>query len=145
MVALLVGAVPVASGLLIVMVGFLGLRERLTRNRFFGVRTAATLRSEEAFRTGNRVAGLPAMVGGLVGVAGGVAAYLIPGTAGLVTGSAIGMIGMLALTFAAGTLGHRAALVVAVSRPTTPAGCGGCACGNCGQSVGPDVRGVSGQ
>jgi hypothetical protein len=138
-VAYLVGAVPVAAGLLIAIVGFLGLRERLARNRFFGVRTSATLCSEQAFRVGNRVAGRPAMMGGLVGIVGGSAGYLMPGTGGLLTGAMIGLVGMLAVTLAAGVLGHRAALVAAEPEPAVPAGCGGCACGNCGRSVGANV------
>jgi hypothetical protein len=137
-VASLLGAVPLAAGLLIAMVGFLGMRERLARNRFFGVRTSATLRSDRAFRVGNRVAGRPAMVGGLIGIAGGSAGYLMPGTGGLLTGATIGLMGMLAVTIAAGVLGHRAALVTAEPEPATPAGCGGCAC-SCGRSVGANV------
>ena len=128
---LLLAAVPVLAGLLIAAVGFLGLRERLPRNRFFGVRTAASLRDEDTFRLANRVAGLPALVGGLIGMVAGVIALLMPSTGGLVTAALIGLAGMLAISVAGGALGHRAALAMPEPKAEVPAGCGGCMCGNC--------------
>ena len=128
---LLLTAVPVLAGLLIAAVGLLGLRERLPRNRFFGVRTTATLRDDGTFRLANRVAGLPTLVGGLVGIVAGVAALLMPNTAGLLACVLLGLAGMLAITVAAGALGHRAALVLPEPAPGVPPRCAGCACGNC--------------
>jgi hypothetical protein len=127
----LVSLVPLLGGLLVAVVGFLGLTESLPRNRFGGVRTSATMRDDEAFRVGNKVAGLPTMVGGLVGVLGGGVAFLMPGTGGLLASVIIGVTGMLAITFAAGVLGHRAAASLPDPKPAPPAGCGGCACGAC--------------
>lgn len=128
---LVLAAVPVLAGLLIAAIGLLGLRERLPRNRFFGVRTAATLRGDDTFRLANRVAGLPTLVGGLVGIVAGLAGVLMPGTAGLVACVLLGLAGMLAITIAAGALGHRAALALPEPAPELPPGCAGCACGNC--------------
>ena len=143
---LLLAAVPVLAGLLIAVIGYLGLRERLPRNRFFGVRTAASLRDDETFRLANRVAGLPTMVGGLVGIVAGLAGLLMPGTGGLVAAVIIGLVGLLAITVAGGALGHRAALTMPEPARGVPAGCGGCACGNCfTSSVGTDVAGVGGE
>lgn len=124
--------VPVAAGSLIAVVGFLGLTGRLPRNRFGGVRTAETMRSDEAFRVANKVAGLPTLIGGLVGVLAGVAGFLMPGTGGVLTSVVIGVVGMLAITFAGGLLGHRAAAAVPDPEPELPAGCKGCQCGTCG-------------
>ena len=128
---LALAAVPALAGLLFTVVGLLGFRERLPRNRFFGVRTAATLRGDEAFRLANKVAGLPILAGGLVGVVAAGAALILPGTGGVLVGVLIGTAGMLAITFGAGVLGHRAALALPDPVRQVPAGCGGCACGNC--------------
>lgn len=128
---LVLAAVPVLAGLLIAAVGLLGLRERLPRNRFFGVRTTATLRDDATFRLANRVAGLPTLVGGLVGILAGAAGLLMPNTAGLLACVLIGLAGLLAITVAAGALGHRAALALPEPAPGVPPQCAGCACGNC--------------
>lgn len=137
--------VPILAGLVIATVGYLGLRERLPRNRFFGVRTPAALRDEHTFRLANRVAGLPTMVAGLTGILTGTAAALLPNPAALAV-LIIGLLGLIAITIAGGILGHRAALALPEHAPEPPAGCGGCACGNCfKQSVGSDVAGVGGE
>lgn len=121
--------VSVVCGLAFAVLGFLGMSERLPRNRFGGVRTSATMRSDETFRVGNKVAGLPLMVAGLVGVLGGGAAFLMPSRAGSIAAVAIGLLGMFVIVAGGGLLGHRAAEQV---REPVPAGCGGCACGGGG-------------
>ena len=117
------------TGLAVGITGYLGWQGRLTRNRYFGVRTAASLRSDEAFGLANRVAGLPIAVAGLVGLVGGVAAFAVPTLTGTVVVAGIGVVGMAALALAGGVLGHRAAETVPAA---APAGCGGCACGSGG-------------
>lgn len=134
----------IAAGLLIASVGLLGLLERLRPNRFFGVRTAASLRSAETFRVANKVAGLPALVGGLVGIVAGLAGYLVPATGARIVSVIIGLVGMLAITAGAGTLGNRAALAVPepTREPCKPCDCGG-TCFK--KSVGANVAGVGGE
>lgn len=131
--------VLVVVGVVIGLIGLLGWFERLPPNRFAGVRTAATLRSERAFRVANKVAGLP------MAVAGGVAVGC--GALGLAAGpvfSFIGLAGLAGITIAGGVLGNRAAEAVA-AEPGLPAGCQGCQCGGCDLakaargSVGTDV------
>ena len=124
---------PVVIGLLIAIVGFLGVTERLPRNRFGGVRTEATMRSDETFRVANKVAGLPLLVAGLVGVLGGVAGFLMPTAAGTLVAAVIGFVGLLVIATGGGVLGHRAAAAVPVEqpKPEVPAGCAGCQCGTC--------------
>jgi hypothetical protein len=145
----LVALVPLVVGVGIGVVGLLGWLERLPRNRFGGVRTPATLRSDEAFRVANKVAGLPVTVAGLVGVAGGALGLF----AGLIV-AIVGFVGMVAIAVAGGVLGHRAAESVPEPAPELPAGCKGCACGGCDLaaaaatakgSVGADVAGVRGE
>lgn len=142
----LVAFVPLVVGLVVAAVGLLGFLERLPRNRFGGVRTPATLRDDETFRVGNKVAGLPIAVGGLVGVIGGGVALLTTGTTAIVV-AVLAMLGSLVIAAAGGVLGHRAAEAVPAPEPELPAGCAGCQCGGCGitKSVGANVAGVGGQ
>ncbi|MBC6449197.1 SdpI family protein [Actinokineospora xionganensis] len=128
----LVPLVPLIAGLPLLAVGFLGLTERLPRNRFGGVRTPASLRDDETFRLANKVAGLPTIVAGLIGVVGGTVGLLMPSPAGALTVAIIATVGLLAITVAAGVLGHRAAAAMPEPAPEVPAGCAGCQCGGCG-------------
>jgi hypothetical protein len=141
-----VAFVPLIVGLVVAVVGLLGLLERLPRNRFGGVRTPATLRDDETFRIGNKVAGLPIAVGGAVGAGGGAVALLLTGAATVVV-AVIALLGMLVIAAAGGVLGHRAAEAVPEPAPELPAGCAGCQCGGCdiAKSVGANVARVSGE
>lgn len=125
---------PVVLGILGVglgLIGFSGLRGTLTRNRYVGVRTAASMRDDEAFLLANRVAGLPYLVAGAVAVVSGVAGILVQDTA--ITVLVVGALGTAAITVAGGLMGHRAA--EAMPAPEAPKGCGGCACGGGGCST----------
>lgn len=128
-----VSLLPVLLGVLVAWGGVLGLRRKPTRGRGAGVRTEATLRSDEAFRVANRVAGVPTLVGGLIGILGGVAALFMPSTGGLVIAAVVALLGMFALTAGGGVLGHRAAAAIPApepeGEPCSPcAGCDGAAC-----------------
>ncbi len=96
----------VAGGALIT-VGLLGWRRRLPRNRFAGVRTPATLRSEAAFIAANRVAAPPVLAAGAVCAAGGTLAFGTGGPALVVIVGVAGT-GAIGLLLAGGLLGHRA-------------------------------------
>jgi len=141
----ILASVLAAIGAVVAVLGLLGLLERLPVNRFAGVRTAATMRDAETFKVGNKVAGLPVLVAGAVGVLGGVLAIALP-VGGLVAGL-LGLAGMIAIASAGGLLGHKAALAVPEPEPELPAGCAGCACGNCGVKalVKSDVSRVRGE
>ncbi|WP_410587480.1 SdpI family protein [Amycolatopsis sp. lyj-23] len=130
-----IALVPVVLGLLVGFGGFLGFRERLTREGGTGVRTEAALRSEEAFKLANRVAGLPTMAGGAIAVLTGLAGLAMPTTGGLVSAAIAGVLAMLVLVMGGGVLGNRAALTVPAPAPAAPAGCSGCACGAGGCGV----------
>lgn len=125
--------IPVALGILVGWGGLLGWRGALSRDRGAGVRTPATLRSDEAFRVANRVAGLPTMIAGVVGLAAGGAALAMPDALGTIVAVVVGVVGMFVLVAGGGLLGHRAA--EAVPAPPAPVGCGGCACGGGGCGV----------
>ncbi|WIY04472.1 SdpI family protein [Amycolatopsis mongoliensis] len=130
-----IALVPVVLGLLVGFGGFLGFRERLTREGGTGVRTQAALRSEEAFKLANRVAGLPTMAGGAISVLTGLAGLAMPTTGGLISAALAGVLAMLLLVMGGGVLGNRAALTVPAPAPAAPAGCSGCACGAGGCGV----------
>ncbi|MGW3964261.1 SdpI family protein [Amycolatopsis sp. NPDC005003] len=130
-----IALVPVVLGLLVGFGGFLGFRERLTREGGTGVRTEAALRSEEAFKLANRVAGLPTMAGGAIAVLTGLAGLAMPTTGGLVSAAVAGVLAMVLLVMGGGVLGNRAALSVPAPAPAAPAGCSGCACGAGGCGV----------
>ena len=113
--ALAVGGVAVA-----------GLIGKLPRNRWAGVRTPDTLRSEESFALANKVAG-PTMTAaaGLL-VIGGIAAL----TMSVAMGLGIALVAVVAALFTAGTggaIGARAAAAM-----PEPSGCGNDC--NCGQA-----------
>ncbi|GAA0612789.1 hypothetical protein GCM10010174_33020 [Kutzneria viridogrisea] len=123
-----VSGVVALVGAALVVVGFLGLRGGLKRNRFLGVRTPAALASEEAFLLANQVAGLPVLVGGAVGVLGSAAAIALGGS---LLPLLIGLVGMAVIVLAGAGLGARAAAAMPEPEPALPAGCSGCACGGC--------------
>ena len=123
----LLGVVLLAAGAGLLVVGLLGWRRRLPRNRFVGIRTPATLRSEAAFSAANRVAAPSVLAAGAVCAAGGA---LTLGTGGpalavIVTITGTGVVGLL---LTAGMLGHRVAATVPLPGPLPSGGCAGCTC-----------------
>lgn len=119
-------ALGVAQG----WIGARGLRGTLPRGRGAGVRTAASMRSNEAFTLANRVAGMPVMLGGLIAAFGGVLQFFLPDTTGTVVVAVIAAAGMVGISVAGGVRGHRAASELPGPEPL--AGCGGCMCGGGG-------------
>jgi hypothetical protein len=128
-VRLVVGSLLVLAGLALIVVAVLGARSVLRRNRWVGVRTAATLSSETQFVAGNRAAAVPVGAAGVVAAVGG--AFL------LVSGSAvldwvvltISLLGVLGLTVIGGLVGDRAAALTPDPTPFV-ASCGG-TCSGC--------------
>jgi SdpI/YfhL protein family len=126
---LLLGALLVLVGLALITVAVLGGRRRLPRNRFAGVRTAASLRSDAAFAIANQVAAVP--LGGAGAVAVAAAVPILGGATGelawvlLITG----FVGTVVLAGFGGAAGDRAANAVQPPLPT-PSGCTG-TCSGC--------------
>ncbi len=80
---MIVGGVVLAlAGLALVAVAVRGWQGRLARGSIAGVRTATTMRSDEAFRIANKVAAPLAAAGGAVMVVGGVLGAALPIRAG---------------------------------------------------------------
>ena len=139
----LLALVPLVIGLTLLVVGLLGWRERLPRNRFGGVRTPPTLRDDETFRVANKIAGLPIAAGGAIGSVSGVLGL----TTGLLVVAVVGFVGMAGIAVGGGVLAHRAAEQLPEPAPELPAGCAGCSCGGCElvKSVGANVARVRGE
>ncbi len=92
---LLLSLVLALGGVVICVVGYLGLVERLPRNRFAGLRTPGTLRSDAAFRVANKAAGVPTVIGGVVAVVGAVVALFMPTDGALFAAVVITSVAML--------------------------------------------------
>jgi hypothetical protein len=126
---MVLGSLLVLVGFALLAVAALGLRRRLPRNRWAGVRTDATLRSEAAFTVANQVAAAPLGAAGAVAVAGGVA--LLAGASGGLAWAllVVSLVGATVLAGVGGVAGDRAAAAVQpVSlEPSACAGtCAGC-------------------
>ncbi|HEY3893798.1 MAG TPA: SdpI family protein [Pseudonocardiaceae bacterium] len=123
----LLGAVLLAAGAGLFVVGLLGWQRRLPRNRFAGMRTPATLRSDAAFVAANRVGAPPVLAAAAVCAAGGGLALGTNGAA-LTVIVAVAGAGAVGLLLAGGLLGHH----VATAIPPPRTGCANCTCGGAG-------------
>ncbi|MDT7636016.1 MAG: hypothetical protein QOC83_304 [Pseudonocardiales bacterium] len=145
----MIAGLLVLGGLALAVVGILGWRRRLPRNRFAGVRTVNTLRDDETFAVGNQIGAPLSMAAGAVAVLGGLAVLATPSTAVRLTLIVLAALGGLVLTAVGGVLGDRAAKLVPV--PTLGgcsgvcAGCSlvdGCGSAGSGDSGGSDAAGA---
>ena len=127
-------AVLVLGGLAVLITGWRGLRGTLPPNRFAGVRTSATMSSDEAFRAGNRAAGPATMAGGAVALLVGACLPAVPGLVSGIVLLVLGLAGTVLLMGAGGTIGHRAAEALATAEPDPCSGCSGGCCSALGQS-----------
>lgn len=109
-----------------VVTGILGLTGTLPPNRYFGVHTDAAIRTEEAYRVANRVAG-PTSVGAglLLAVAGGIV-VAVPMWAGLIATA----VALVVAVFALGAGVNAANEAIADLAPAETGSCGG-SCGSC--------------
>lgn len=118
------------AGSVLAVLALLGATGRLPRNRVAGVRTAASLRTADAFLLANRVASGPLGAAAVIGVAGG-AALAATGRDGATSWvlAVLAALGLVVMAGIGGALGARAAeLSVAAQRPAPT--CGG-ACAGC--------------
>lgn len=145
----MIAGLLVLGGLALAVVGILGWRRRLPRNRFAGVRTVNTLRDDETFAVGNQIGAPLSMAAGAVAVLGGLAVLATPSTAVRLTLIVLAALGGLVLTAVGGVLGDRAAKLVPVPTLGGCSGvCAGCSlvdgCGSAGSggSAGSDAAGA---
>jgi SdpI/YhfL family protein len=126
---LILGLGLVLMGIALLTVAALGWSRRLPRNRWAGVRTVATLRSDAAFAVANQVAAVPLAAAGAVAMAG--AFPLLAGAPGALAWvlPAVSLVGMLVLAGIGGVAGDRAAGAVR-QPPPAPSSCTG-TCAGC--------------
>lgn len=129
-VQIIIGAVLVLGGAAVLATGWRGLQGTLPRNRFAGVRTPTTMRSDEAFELGNRVAAPPTLAGAVVAILVGASLPMLETASTMTLVLVIGVLGSAALILTGGVLGNRAAL--SMPEPEPAGGCGGCPGGCCG-------------
>jgi uncharacterized membrane protein len=107
--------------------GVAALIGRLPRNRWVGIRTPHTMRSEEAFRVANRIAAPTTITAGILLAVGGGAALAFDGILATV-GVIVAVVCAVVTAGNGSALGNRAAEAI-----TASAGAGGCghSCGAC--------------
>jgi hypothetical protein len=126
---LIVGSLLVLAGLALVAVAVLGAKAALRRNRWVGVRTAATLASETQFVAGNRAAAMPVGAAGAVAVVGGAVLLAGRGVALDWVLLTVSLLGVAGFTVVGGVVGDRAAALTPAPTPFAAA-CGG-TCAGC--------------
>ena len=123
---LVVAVVLFILAVVVAAIGVAALAERLPRNRWVGIRTAGTLRDEDAFRLGNRVAAPAILASALILAIGGFAAVAFEG--------AFAAVATLAAVVAAFVIaGYGASIGARVAVPAPPEQTGDCghACASC--------------
>ncbi|WP_068276065.1 SdpI family protein [Aldersonia kunmingensis] len=124
---LVVAVVLFVLALAAVGCGVAALIGRLPRNRWVGIRTPHTMRSDAAFRVANKVAAPTTITAGVLLGVGGFAAIAFDGMLATI-GVVVAVIAGVITAGNGGTLGNRAAEAI-----TASAGAGGCghSCGSC--------------
>ena len=109
-VSIALGLSQLAAGLLIAWIAVRGWRGKLRRNRALGIRTTATLSSDEAWLRGHRAAG-PWMTAAALGsiVPGIIVLFRPENTAGMLV-IMVGLAVMVTLVMVGGFVGHSAAV-----------------------------------
>lgn len=123
---LILGSLLVLVGAALLVVAALGARLRLRRNRWAGVRTAATLRSEHSFAVANEVAAVLMGAAGLVGTVGGAVLIVGGGTAADWIVLVVSAAGLLVLAGIGGVAGERAAAALMPAASACAGTCLGC-------------------
>jgi len=113
-------------GALWAVVGVRGIRGTLPRNRWLGVRSGETMRSEETFRLANRVAGPGTLGAGVILLFGAVATVAVPGGWAVAFGLVALVVALVVIGLVSG-IGVRAAM-------TVPADDDGCSCCSGGEA-----------
>lgn len=126
--SILLPVVLVPAGIALFVVGYLAVTDRLARNRFAGVRTSETLRSEAAFRLANRVAAPTMLAAGVIMILAGALGPLLPQSAAAAMVTLVALVAAGVLVVTGGRRGHQLAREFNAQQPP-PGGCGGCACG----------------
>jgi len=71
----------IVGGAIVAYLGWIGLSDRLTRNAVVGIRTRATMRSDEAWRAAHRTAGVWFVTAGVITTVTGMSMLVVGGDA----------------------------------------------------------------
>ncbi|MCB0998761.1 MAG: SdpI family protein [Acidimicrobiales bacterium] len=110
--ALGLGALMIVSGGLLVGVGWAAATGRLRRNWFAGIRTTASMSSDEAWDACHRAGGRLMAAGGVASVVCGLPLLLRPSNGVGLTFVVVGLVAVLVMTIWSGLVGNRAAKAV---------------------------------
>ncbi len=126
-IALIVAAIAALSGAAWIVLGIAGWTGLLRRNRYVGIRSAETMRSEKAFAAANRIVAPGLVATGVLALVAAGLAITQRGIAGIV----LGLIGTIVALALVGLLSGTAIRAVAdLPADAEPAGCGSeCGCG----------------
>lgn len=123
--AFILAVITLVLALIFLTVGALGTTRKLPRNRWFGVRSAETMRNDDAFVVANRVAGPGLICAGAILAMGAILAFALGGGAGVILAFAAIVVGVV-IAGVIGSFGIRAATTV--EEPASDCGqSGGCA------------------
>jgi hypothetical protein len=126
-IALIVAVIAAVIGVAWIALGVAGWTGMLRRNRYLGIRSAETMRSEKAFGTANRVVAPGLVATGMLALVAAGLALSQRGAAGIV----LGLVGTIVALALVGLLSGTAIRAVA-ALPADPesTGCGSeCGCG----------------
>ncbi|EFV13498.1 SdpI family protein [Segniliparus rugosus] len=133
-----VAAIFVLCGGALLAVSWASWTQRLSSNRFVGVRTPATMRSDEAFKLGNKIAAPGMAAGGAVMILTAIGAIALPAPLGFAVAVLLGSLVSLVPIGYGAYVGSKAADRVpaaAASAPTCPYSAEACGGGGCGGSA----------
>ncbi|MGL6236369.1 MAG: SdpI family protein [Segniliparus sp.] len=133
-----VAVVFALAGCALLAVAWASWTQKLSANRFAGVRTPATMRSDEAFKLANKIAAPGVAAGGAVMVLTAIGALALPAPLGFAVAVLLGaLVSLLPIGYGA-YVGNKAAdrlPVSAASAPTCPYSAEACASGSgCGSA-----------
>ncbi len=110
--AVVLGVLMIVSGGLLVGVGWAAATGRLRRNWFAGIRTTASMSSDEAWDACHRAGGRLMAAGGVASAVCGLPLLLRPSNAVGLAFVIVGLVAVLVMTIWAGVVGNRAAKAV---------------------------------
>ncbi|MFT4200782.1 SdpI family protein [Gordonia sp. (in: high G+C Gram-positive bacteria)] len=125
-IAFVVAAIAALCGIVWIGLGIAGWTGLLHRNRYFGIRSVETMRSEKAFATANRVVAPGLIATGMLALVAAGLAFTQRGLAGIV----LGLVGTIIALLLVGLLSGTAIRAVAALPADPEPGCGSeCGCG----------------
>ncbi len=120
---------------LLAVLAAIGMLGKLPRNRWLGIRNAATLRDDGTFRVANQVAAPTQFAAAAALLFGGIVAFKLDGAAGIIVVAIAALAALVLLAMGAGT-GIRTAAAMPANAGACGDSCGACSLsGSCDSST----------